>query len=76
MPTKSRPSRASTIAAKCRECIYDPGQRGLGGWREQVACCVSANCPLFPVRPVPRHCVVDGVICRDKVAEVRAKFRD
>jgi hypothetical protein len=38
------------IDAKCRSCIYDPGCGG-GGWREQVAACSSANCPLHPVRP-------------------------
>lgn len=67
-----RPSKSAAINAKCRECIYDPIARGT--WREQVAACVSACCPLHPVRPVPRHCVVNGVIDRAEVAAVRAKL--
>lgn len=43
-------SLRTAIDAKCRSCIYDPGYGG-GGWREQVAACSSANCPLHPVRP-------------------------
>jgi hypothetical protein len=43
-------SLRTAINAKCRSCIYDPGCGG-GGWREQVAACSSANCPLHPVRP-------------------------
>lgn len=37
------------INSKCKECIYDPGQKG--SWRGQVAQCTSKNCPLYPVRP-------------------------
>jgi hypothetical protein len=72
MTTASRPSRASAINAKCRECIYDP--LGRGTWREQVADCASANCALHAVRPVPRDCMVAGSICPVKVAAVRAKL--
>lgn len=43
-------SLRGAINAKCRECIYDP-IAGRGTWREQVEACVSANCPLHPVRP-------------------------
>lgn len=68
-----RPSRSKAIADKCKSCIYDPIARGA--WREQVADCVSADCALHPVRPVPRHCVVNGVIDPAKVAEVRAKLQ-
>lgn len=45
-------SRAGAIAAKCRECIYDPC--APGNWREQVADCCSAGCPLYDFRPVPK----------------------
>jgi hypothetical protein len=72
MTTTPRLSLRSTINAKCRECIYDPQARGA--WREQVADCCSANCPLHPVRPVPRDCMQDGRICPVRVAEVRAKL--
>lgn len=72
MTTNIRTSLRTAINAKCRECIYDPAIRGA--WREQVADCCSANCPLHPVRPVPRECMAAGQICPVKVAEVRAKL--
>lgn len=68
----TRVSLRSAINAKCRDCIYDPKARGK--WREQVADCVSANCALHAVRPVPRDCMAGGLICPVKVAEVRAKL--
>jgi hypothetical protein len=43
------PSLRRAIDATCRSCIYDPFAEGT--WREQVTACVSANCPLHPVRP-------------------------
>jgi hypothetical protein len=43
-------SLRGAINAKCRECIYD--SVAAGNWREQVSGCSSANCPLYPVRPV------------------------
>ena len=48
------------VNAKCKACIYDPYAKGLGGWREQVAACVSSNCELHPVRPQPRGRNTDG----------------
>ena len=54
MTTKPRTSMRSAINAKCKGCHYDPDAKGLGGWREQVAACVSVDCPLYAVRPVPR----------------------
>lgn len=72
MTTPSRFSLRTAINAKCRECMYDPQARGA--WRQQVADCVSANCALHPVRPVPRECMSGGHILPDKVAEVRAKL--
>ena len=41
----------SRIDAKCRECVYDPLDKGT--WRKQVENCTSPNCPLFDVRPLP-----------------------
>lgn len=43
-------SLRAAINAMCRQCIHDPGSRG--NWREQVAACSSANCPLHPFRPI------------------------
>ena len=65
-------SRSAAIAAKCRDCVYDPCSRGT--WREQVADCVSANCALFDFRPVPRPCVVNGRVDPAEVAKVRDKL--
>lgn len=45
-------SRLAAINAKCRECLYDP--MSPGNWRQQVAACSSANCPLHPFRPISR----------------------
>lgn len=45
-------SLRAAINAKCKDCIYDP-KCGGGTWREQVAQCSAANCPLWPVRPAP-----------------------
>lgn len=72
MTTPSRVTPRQAINAKCRECIYDPSQRGT--WREQVAACCSANCPLHSIRPVPRDCMSDGHICPAKIVAVRAKL--
>lgn len=45
-------TRSQGIAAKCRECTYDP--RASGTWREQVAICSCPDCPLWRYRPLPR----------------------
>jgi hypothetical protein len=39
------------INAQCYECIYDKSD--VGTWRQQVAACPSANCPLYCQRPKP-----------------------
>ncbi|AZI36526.1 hypothetical protein [Caenibius tardaugens] len=72
MSTSQRTSLRAAINERCRECIVDPLSRG--SWREQVAACVSSNCALHAVRPVPRSCIVDGLICRAAVATVRERI--
>src|SRR5690606_29997894 len=65
-----RVTRSEAVAAKCRECIYDPC--AAGNWREQVADCCSAGCPLFDFRPVPK---LDGHGSRDAaIAYARQKI--
>lgn len=54
MPGRRPHSLRAAINAMCRDCIYDP-KSGLGTWREQVAACNSARCPLWHVRPTPRY---------------------
>src|SRR5688572_15158463 len=44
-------SLRAAVDAKCRDCIYD--QEAPGTWREQVAQCSCARCPLWPHRPAP-----------------------
>jgi hypothetical protein len=44
-----RISLREVINRKCKECIYDT--EGKGTWRQQVACCTSKSCPLYPARP-------------------------
>ena len=43
--------RAAAIAAKCKDCIYDPYERG--SWRKQVENCPIPDCALYPYRPLP-----------------------
>lgn len=42
-------SRAAAIHQMCKDCIYDPIQKGA--WRQQTEACVSGTCPLHPYRP-------------------------
>jgi len=46
-------TRGAAIAAYCRQCIHDPAASGT--WREQVATCTAANCPLWGFRPLPAN---------------------
>jgi hypothetical protein len=68
----ARPSLREAVNIKCKACIYDP--QAKGAWREQVADCASSNCALHCVRPVPRHCMLDGQIDGAAVAAVRGKL--
>jgi len=43
-------SLRQAINAKCKECIYDPRDRGTCA--QQIACCTVKSCPLYPVRPI------------------------
>lgn len=39
------------VDVKCRDCIYCPD--APGGWRQQVAECLSMDCALYAVRARP-----------------------
>lgn len=52
MKPDKRPSMRKAINAMCKDCSYDPMDKG--GWRQQVAACTARSCPLFELRPVPR----------------------
>lgn len=41
----------NAINNKCKECIYDPYDKGT--WREQTRNCTSPKCPLYNLRPKP-----------------------
>ena len=38
------------IAQKCKDCIYDPLDKGT--WRQQVEACTSTDCALYQLRPI------------------------
>lgn len=40
------------INEKCKDCIYDPLDRG--NWRQQTQACTSMDCALWPYRPVSK----------------------
>jgi hypothetical protein len=37
------------INARCYDCIYDKAD--VSSWRQEVAACPNANCPLYCQRP-------------------------
>ena len=45
-------TRQQAIAAKCKECTYDPLDDGT--WRQQVEQCELTACALYPYRPKSR----------------------
>ena len=59
-------SLKQAIADKCKDCTYDPLDKGT--WRDQVERCKIKSCALWPVRPMTvatinlqRKTKVDGV---------------
>ena len=44
-----RMTRSQAIKAKCKDCAYDPLEKGT--WKMQVERCPAVNCPLYPFRP-------------------------
>lgn len=47
-PNKGHSLRKA-INAKCKDCCYDPADKGT--WRQQVTACRVMSCPLHRVRP-------------------------
>lgn len=47
-------SLRGAINAHCRNCIYDPLDKGAGTWREQTQACAVTHCALYEVRPVSK----------------------
>ena len=45
-------TRQQAIAAKCKECTYDPLDDGT--WRQQVQRCEMTDCALWKYRPKSR----------------------
>ena len=50
-------TRAQAIAAKCKECTYDPLDDGT--WRQQVERCHITDCALWNYRPKSRSKMPD-----------------
>ena len=42
-------TRGQAIKAKCKDCAYDPLDKGT--WKMQVEMCGGTKCPLYPFRP-------------------------
>ncbi len=60
-----------SVELTCFGCGVDSGSPGTK--KEQVACCVSADCPNFFNRPMPRQCRSDKEHLPEEIARVRAK---
>lgn len=60
-----------SVELKCYSCIVDP--ESVGTRKEQVACCVDADCPNFDNRPMPRQCRKNGELQLSEVAKTRSK---
>ena len=52
--TGKKRSRKQAIAEYCKECSYDPEDKGAGTWRQQIEACVMSDCPLYEFRPMSR----------------------
>ena len=46
-------SRKQAIDENCRNCIYDPQDRGT--WRDQVTNCTVKSCALYGFRPLNKQ---------------------
>ena len=51
------PSYRKAVNNMCRQCIYDPAQKGA--WMEQVTECTDIGCSLYDVRPITTSGRVD-----------------
>ena len=47
-------SLRGAINLHCRNCVYDPLDKGAGTWRAQVEGCLVQNCALYEVRPTTK----------------------
>ena len=63
-------TRAEAIAAKCKECIYDPEEDGT--WRRQVKACAIESCALHQYRPMPYKVRSQAVQPDSQTIEVKA----
>lgn len=66
------PTHKECIDEYCKGHCYDPDAAGT--WREQVAVNCSPTCPFYDVRPVPRHCLIDGKIDIAAVGDIARKL--
>lgn len=47
-------SLRGAINQHCRDCVYDPMDKGAGTWRMQTEACTVTHCALYEVRPVSK----------------------
>lgn len=48
---KPKRSMRKAVNLKCKDCNYDPLDRGT--WRQQVGSCTATDCSLHEFRPKP-----------------------
>ncbi len=65
-------SLRNAINQMCKFCIHDCYQKGT--WRTQVKNCTSKNCPLYPVRPMPRQQTIAQSEIVDSSSEMGPKW--
>lgn len=52
--SKGKRSLRSAVNNYCRNCAYDPLDKGAGNWRIQVMNCTVTKCELYEVRPISK----------------------
>ena len=76
--TAKQRSRKQAIDQFCKECSYDPDDKGAGTWRQQIEACVMEDCPLYEFRPVSRTnspTLLSGVAKTDTPLTLHQKAR-
>ncbi len=66
-------NRAKAIKAKCRDCIYDPLVVGTAA--QQIACCLSSDCPLHLVRPITTKAIPTKLLEAYRIAPTQLDAR-
>ena len=60
MKIEKRQSYRKPINDHCKSCGFD--QKAKGTWRQQITLCPITNCALYPIRPVTKAPIPEGVL--------------